>query len=91
MNEKEIKALIKKEVKKQTELGCRGDLNTLKILTKRGRNFCLEILWSFRDELDKSNSTDGFVIYPSEGVKSYNYDVDKMINWLKENEERVFG
>ncbi|WP_170924847.1 DUF771 domain-containing protein [Candidatus Enterococcus clewellii] len=73
-----------------TELLCRGNLKTMQALLKRGRNFSLEVFWSFRDELDANNN--GFVYYPgdSRAGNGYNFDAMKMANWIRENESRIF-
>ncbi|WP_314209218.1 DUF771 domain-containing protein [Vagococcus salmoninarum] len=88
MNEAEVLTLIKEELEKRNEVICRGDIKTLMQLTKRGRNFCLEIFWKFRKELDSRSG--GFVVYPQAGVKGYNFDIDKMKVWIKYNEKNIF-
>lgn len=73
-----------------TELFCRGNLKTMQALLKRGRSFSLEVFWLFREELDANSN--GFVYYPDDprAGKSYNFDAQKMADWIRENESRIF-
>lgn len=92
MTENEIKNIIKREIKKNFEYECRGDIWTLKGMLKRGKRFAYEMLWKFREELDIEHG--GFVYYPptetKPGNSGYNFDFETMKKWIQDNQTRIF-
>ena len=66
---------------KANDVEVRGDMKTLRFMTKKGKDFCLDLVHAFRDELDYENG--GFFSY---NPGKFTFDKVEMKEWLSRNQ-----